>query len=389
MRHLFALAILGSLGLDVAAAQSTTSDSRRKCGECSQDSAVRVMHRQRMRNRDLNDRFGTLARELTAVRRSLDGGRELTVAERRRLESRARRLETHLAKLGAQFGFEVSEGALKGLGPAMAEANRALEAAVAEAGVAAARAFVAGEQRLPGWIGITLAARSSVEARGGDVYWKFFEHPRIVSVEPSSPAERAGIKEGDVLLAYDGQDVRREIAMNRLLQPGRMVRVRLRAERDDGVREVPVKVAPVRTVVFRRRGEAAAERLRSPREPQVWTVVPEPSMPALPGTPTPAPMPALFAMTRVRGLAGAQVETITPGLGEAIGVEHGVLVISVEPGVPAHDAGLVDGDVILRADGRNVHTVHELSRSLATASERVVRLDVARKGKVRQVTLRW
>jgi S1-C subfamily serine protease len=64
-------------------------------------------------------------------------------------------------------------------------------------------------------------------------------------------------------------------------------------------------------------------------------------------------------------------------------------VPSVPPCVPAHEAGLVDGDVIVRADGRAVHSVHELSRVLASAGGRAVRLDVSRKGTVRQVTLRW
>jgi serine protease Do len=83
------------------------------------------------------------------------------------------------------------------------------------------------------------------------------------------------------------------------------------------------------------------------------------------------------------------METISPGLGEAIGVERGVLVLSVIPGVPAHESGLVDGDVILRANGRDVRSVHELRRLVAGNDRRAVTLDVARKGKVRQVTLHW
>jgi hypothetical protein len=388
MKYLTALVLGSWLVSDVAAAQSGSGESRAKCRECVQDSSVRVMYRQRMRARDISNRFGTLARELGAVRHTLDGNRDLSAAERRRLEQRARHLETQLARLGVQLGFDATGRALNELGPAMAEANRALEAAMAEAGVAAVHAVEGREPKLPGWIGVTLTARSSVEQRDGDIYWKFFEHPRIVSVEPSSPAERAGIRQGDVLLAYDGQDVRREIAMNRLLQPGRTVRVRLRAQRDDEVREVPVRVAPVRTFVFRERAPASAKLRRSPRQPEVWTVVPPPPMPVGPASPAPAPAP-LISMARIRGLAGAQMESLSPGLAEAIGVEHGVLVISVPPGVPAHEAGLVDGDVIVRADGRAVHSVHELSRVLASAGGRAVRLDVSRKGTVRQVTLRW
>ncbi len=389
MRHLVALAILGLVVGTPAGAQSAGEPRTRgkACGECAKDSAVGVMHRQRMRTRDHNDRFSTLARELSRVRSRLHGDHDLSRNDRQRLETRAHQLESQLAELGVQLGLDVGDQALRGLGPALAEAARAMGTAMAEANVATTHVFSRAGSALPGWIGITLAARSSVEERDGNVYWKFFEHPSIVSVDPSSPAERAGIRQGDVLLAYDGQDVRREIAMNRILQPGRTVRLRVRVQRDDEVREVPVKVATVRSFVRRDWGPHGnmIER-EKPRGPDEWTVIPpEPAMPAVAGLPAPAPR---IAMARISALAGAQMQTITPGLGEAIGVETGVLVISVAPGAPAHEAGLLDGDVIVKANGRDVRSVHELRRVLVSTDGRSVRLDVTRKGKVRQVTLR-
>jgi S1-C subfamily serine protease len=334
--------------------------------------------------------MATIARELSRVRAALHE-REISEGQRRRLQLRAHQLDSELAALGIKFGLEGSDQVLRGLAPALAaEAARAMEAAT-EASVAAMHALPAGATRLPGWIGITLAARSTVETRDGDTYWKFFDYPRIVSVEPSSPAEQAGIRQGDVLLAYDGQDVRREIAMNRVLRPGRMVRLRLRVPRSDDVREVPVKVAPLR-VASREWGPRGNVTVRvSPRVPRArdgsWSLItPEPAVPADGAMPAPGPM---IAMTRMSGLAGARMETISPGLGEAIGVERGVLVISVTPGVPAYESGLTDGDVIINADGRPVASVHELQRLMAVADHRSMRLDVSKKGKVRQVTLRW
>ena len=277
----------------------------------------------------------------------------------------------------------------------MIEAQRAMAAAMAEAGAGAVEAMTAERVRFPGWIGITLDAPCTVEARGGDVYWRFLSQPEIVSVDPSSPAERAGIRQGDVLLAYDGQDVRREIAMNRLLRPGRTVRVRVRVRRDKEVRDVPVTVAPMREVAWRREwaprvAVTPPTRVRTPRSASApWAVIaPEPGHPAAVTRPAPAPAPVI-SIARFSGVAGAHVETITPGLGETIGVERGILVISVPPGVPAAESGLVDGDVILKADGREVRTVLELRRLVAGSDGRAVKLDVARKGKVRLVMLRW
>jgi membrane-associated protease RseP (regulator of RpoE activity) len=397
MRPFVALVALTTLACDPAGAQSGAGESRpraKTCEKCERDSSVRVMYMRRTHHRDEVARLSRLARELTDVRRSLDGDRDLSAAQRRRLEHRASRLESDLAGVGARLGLDAAGHVLREMRPAMVEAQRAMAAAMAEAAVVGAEALPAEAMRFPGWIGITLDAPCTVEARGGDVFWRFFDHPQIVSVDPSSPAERAGIRQGDVLLAYDGQDVRREIAMNRLLRPGRTVRVRVRVQRENEVRDLAVKVAPMRDVAWREwvPGVAAAPPAtpRTPRAPGApWAViVPAPGQPAAIDGPTPAPGPVV-SIARFSGLAGAHMETITPGLGETIGVERGVLVISVPPAGPARESGLIDGDVILKADGRDVRSVLELRRLVARSNGRSVKLDVARKGKVRQVTLRW
>jgi membrane-associated protease RseP (regulator of RpoE activity) len=398
MRRFVALITLTAMACDPAGAQSGVGESRsapaKTCETCVQDPSVLVVRTRRTQHRDDAERLTRITRELTEVRRSLDGDRELTVTQRRRLEHRASRLESELAGVSTRLGLDAAGHVLREMRPAMAEAQRAMAAAVVEAAGAAAEAMPAEGIRFPGWIGITLDAPCTVEARGGDVYWRFLRHPEIVSVDPSSPAERAGIRQGDVLLAYDGQDVRREIAMNRLLQPGRTVRVRVRVRRENEVRDVAVKVAPMHVVALREWAPPAASRtrgarVRTPRAPSApWgVIVPDPGQPAAEG-PT-APPTQIISIARFSGLAGAHMETITPGLGETIGVGRGVLVISVPPGGPAHESGLVDGDVIVKADGRSIGSVAELRRLIAGSDGRAVKLDVARKGKVRQVTLRW
>jgi hypothetical protein len=398
MKPFVALVALTALACDPAGAQSGAGESRSRekaCDECAQDTAQRVTYKRRIRHRDDVAHLSRLAGELADVRRSLHDDRELSAAQRRRLQHRASRLESDLAGVSARLGLDAAGHILREMRPAMIEAQRAMTAAMAEAGAGAAEAMTAERVPFPGWIGITLDAPCTVEARGGDVYWRFLSQPEIVSVDPSSPAERAGIRRGDVLLAYDGQDVRREIAMNRLLRPGRTVRVRVRVRRDKEVRDVPVTVAPMREVAWRREWAPSVAvtpptRVRTPRPASApWAVIAaEPGHPAGVARPAPAPAPVI-SIARFSGVAGAHVETITPGLGETIGVERGILVISVPPGVPAAESGLVDGDVILKADGREVRTVLELRRLVAGSDGRAVKLDVARKGKVRPVTLRW
>lgn len=90
------------------------------------------------------------------------------------------------------------------------------------------------------------------------------------------------------------------------------------------------------------------------------------------------------------GVAGAQVATVSDGLGKAVGVKEGVLVIRAEPGTPAFRSGLRDGDVILRADGRTVATVNALRQAVAEGSgNEGVKLRILREKKQRDVTLRW
>src|SRR4029077_825546 len=56
-----------------------------------------------------------------------------------------------------------------------------------------------------GYIGIVAPGRMLVSSAGQVV--EYFDYPSIVSVDPDSPAQRAGIVPGDLLLAYDGLDV--------------------------------------------------------------------------------------------------------------------------------------------------------------------------------------
>jgi C-terminal processing protease CtpA/Prc len=60
-----------------------------------------------------------------------------------------------------------------------------------------------------GYIGVSFDGPNVEEVRrGGERLVRFLVYPKIALVEPGSPAEHAGIQEGDTLLAIDGSDVR-------------------------------------------------------------------------------------------------------------------------------------------------------------------------------------
>jgi serine protease Do len=85
-----------------------------------------------------------------------------------------------------------------------------------------------------------------------------------------------------------------------------------------------------------------------------------------------------------RGYLGIELAEITPDLQEAFGLstDKGALVNSVRPGLPAEEAGIKRGDVIVAVDGKSVESTNEVVR-LVSAKEpgSTVKLTVLRNGK--------
>jgi hypothetical protein len=259
-----------------------------------------------------------------------------------------------------------------------------------------------------GWIGIVVSgAPREMHMERNELMMRFLSYPEIASVDPSSPAQRAGLAPGDTLLAYDGQDVRgADISMTRLLRPNSKIVIRVR--RDGRVRELPVVVAEAPSRIRLRRdeeirdagqswvftptpdGRAPVLAPSSPPPPRTFTFTVPPSMP-----PTPAPVG--MALPRAlefspSGVAGAQLVTISDGMKRSLGLQSGVLVATVPIGTPADASGLKEGDVIIRVDRQPVRTVVQLWQIVTRAAEegeRDVDLDLIREKQARAIKLRW
>jgi S1-C subfamily serine protease len=233
---------------------------------------------------------------------------------------------------------------------------------------------------------------------------RFLSYPEISSVDPSSPAQRAGLAPGDTLLAYDGQDVRgAEISMTRLLRPNSKVVIRVR--RDGRIKELPVIVAEAPSSIKRRRGEEFRDAGQSSffytTSPEVVFIpppaAPRPYFPSV--APSMPPTPAPFGVMLPRspdfppmGVAGAQLVTISDGLKKSLGLQSGVLVATVPRGTPADESGLKEGDVIVRVERQPVRTVVQVWQIVTRAAEdgeREVDLDLIRLKQARTLKLRW
>ncbi len=155
----------------------------------------------------------------------------------------------------------------------------------------------------------------------------------IEAVEPGSPAEKAGLKGGDVISAINGAPIK---TGNDLVNPIASApigsKVKITYYRDKSERETTATVED-RTRVF----PNAAGRVSN--------------------TPDDA-APAEF---------GLRVESLTPERAQHVGVEgeKGVLVSGVEPTSFADDIGFTAGDVISEVNGQSVTSVEDYRKAVS------------------------
>lgn len=100
----------------------------------------------------------------------------------------------------------------------------------------------------------------------------------------------------------------------------------------------------------------------------------------------------LLAEGRVtRGWLGVQVQPMDRDLARSLGLSKptGALVASVIPGSPAADAGVRQGDLILRVNGEEVENQGDLTRKVAAAPVGApARFDIQRDGRRQTLTVR-
>ncbi|HEU4722089.1 MAG TPA: PDZ domain-containing protein [Gemmatimonadaceae bacterium] len=256
---------------------------------------------------------------------------------------------------------------------------------------------------VPGWIGIVVSgAPTQIRVENNEMFMRYLTYPEIASVDPSSPAQRAGLSPGDTLMAYNGRDVRREeISMTRLLQPKATVKVRVR--RDGRVKELPVLVADAPPRIKLRRVQEIQDPdapLVAGREPMLPRPMVAPTPPSARSVPPPsrvgtthplAPMSPAFPLDPSI-VAGAQLVTVSEPMKRSLGLPTGVLVTNVPIGSPADESGLQEGDVIVRVGQQTVRGLLELRDQVARASEegeRAVGIELRRGKERRTLTLRW
>lgn len=168
----------------------------------------------------------------------------------------------------------------------------------------------------------------------------------IGDVTPNSPAEKGGLRRGDIVLSINGEAINetRELSLKvSMLAPGTTARLKVFRDR----REVDVPVVL---------GE-------QPSEQRAFGAGPEPGA--------------------TRALEGVVVANLNPQIRQQLGLPPGVtgvVVTAVEPGSPAAEAGLRRGDVIQEVNRRAVSSVSECDRAVRQGGRDAVVLLVNRGG---------
>ena len=177
----------------------------------------------------------------------------------------------------------------------------------------------------------------------------------IMLVDQDSPAGKAGLKEHDVILSFNGRNLQASEDLRKLIRetpPGRTVELGI----SRGGQPMTIKAQLTdrhRALAMAPRGEVS--RIRIPR----------------------IAVPMVATLSRRNGVL---VENLTPQLGEVFGVKdgEGVLIRSVDKGSPGETAGLRAGDVIVRVGNQKVAATSDWNRLLREQKPGPVPLGIMR-----------
>jgi serine protease Do len=168
----------------------------------------------------------------------------------------------------------------------------------------------------------------------------------IGDVSPDTPAAKAGLKKGDVILKLNGQpvDSRNQLTLQ-VSQTPPGTPVKLGIWRDGKMQDVSITLGELPEKSAKEEGEQANSN---------------------------------------SALEGVDVENITPDIAQQLNLPantHGVVVTDVDASSPAATTGLSRGDVIQEVNHKPVHNVDEYNQAITSTGKRPVLLLVNHGGR--------
>jgi len=154
----------------------------------------------------------------------------------------------------------------------------------------------------------------------------------VAEVVPGGPADKAGIKTGDVIVSFDGKSVHDSHDLPAMVAAAAIGR------------QVPITL------------------VRNGKEIKIDTVVAK-----LESSGTKVAESRLPA----QGKWGLQLQDLNPEIARQLGLDddHGVVVAGVQPGSPAYRASIQPGDVIMEVNRQRVKSASDLKEKIAKAND--------------------
>ena len=188
----------------------------------------------------------------------------------------------------------------------------------------------------------------------------------INEVVDDSPAEKAGLEDGDGILEFDGKTISDNedlVKAVRGASPGDKVEIVVLRNGKNKSLDVEIGKHEKKNVFF-----------MSEDDDFTWTVGNK----------------MAFVFDSDRGYMGVHLDDLNEQMGEYFGVEDGkgALVTEVVENSPAAEAGLKAGDVIVKMGEEDIDSTKALHKALAdTEPEQQMALKVMRKGKNKELSI--
>ncbi|WP_432822175.1 DegQ family serine endoprotease [Trichloromonas sp.] len=201
-----------------------------------------------------------------------------------------------------------------------------------------------------GWLGVTVQPMTDELAQSFKL--KETKGALVAEVVPDSPADKAGVKRGDIILTYEGNEVNETKDLPRLVAATPIDKqVDLGILREGKNKTLKVKIARLDD------GKPAASE----------------------------------SAASEKGQLGLALTNITPELAQRYGLEgsEGVLITGIDPNSSAADSNLRRGDLILEVNGKSTGNIEAFRTAVAKVKkDDVLRLLVKRGESILYTTLK-
>jgi membrane-associated protease RseP (regulator of RpoE activity) len=222
--------------------------------------------------------------------------------------------------------------------------------------------------------------RDITSERLGDLKLKEEHGVEVTLVDQDAPAGKAGLKEHDVILTINGNQVESVEQLRRMIHeipPGRVISIGISRNGQPMTLKAQLADRKNNFSVAMPNGKAFAFAM--PAMPAT------PVMPAMPDMDVPVSIVVVHSSAR----SGLMVENLTPQLGDFFGAKdgQGVLVRSVEKGSLAEKAGFRAGDVIVKVNGESISDSGDFTHALHGRKNTALNVSIIREKKEQNLRL--